>query len=229
MKHSAFFLLVGLCCLLLGTPQLSAQCSGQDVPNCNCEALTAKDLTICIGGVDYDITVFSCEQMPNPNRIAHPCYFPTVCTQPTQDRISWVKKICVPVGFPTGSIEALYNAIICETNLCENDYLGVSGSFPSCTTTPPDACAETYPYCHILALPKCVKWDGQCLVVCDTDCDQYCYVWRQYCIDNSPPPHGPACVMCAMAICEDPDAETCQGTCLDPVDCDELTFSACCE
>ena len=223
MKLYTTFLTKLICLLFLLTPQMSAQCTGQDVPDCTCEQLTAKNLTICIGGNNYTITIFSCEQVPNPNYISHPCYYPYDCTRFTQDRISWIKQICVPVGFPVVGVETIYNAIICATDLCANDYLGVSGSFPTCNpATPPNACTTTNRYCHILALPKCVEWDGLCLKICDEDCDQFCYVERVYCSFTS------ACYTCPLSICADPDGDDCPGNCIE-VDCDELSFDACCQ
>jgi hypothetical protein len=223
MKPFASLLTLLTCCVLIGTANVSAQCTGQDVPDCTCEQLTAKSLTICIGGMNYNITVFSCEQVPSPNPIGNPCYFPYDCSKPTQSRISWIKQICVPVGFPVVGTEVIYNAIICATDLCTNDYLGVSGSFPTCNpSTPPDACTSTNRYCHTIAFPKCVEWDGLCLNICDEDCDQYCYVQRAYCKFTS------ACYTCNIAICSDPDAQDCPGNCTE-VDCDNLSFTACCQ
>lgn len=202
--------------------RVSAQCPGQIPPNCNCQVQTQKNLTICIAGTDYTIVLYTCEQDKTATMlVADPCTFPT-CTGLRQDKISWIKQICFPSGAPTASVTAIYNAIICATDLCANDYLGVKSSFPSCDQGT-NACGTSLGvYCHTLAFPQCVQRSSTCISVCDADCDQYCYVQRRYCIVDD------QCTTCDQSICTDPDTDVCQGSCLDKVDCSELSFHPCC-
>ena len=202
--------------------RVSAQCPGQIPPNCNCQVQTQKNLTICIGGTDYNIVLYTCEQDATTIPISNPCLFAGSCTQRPQDKISWVKEICFLSGAPAVPVTDIYNAIICATDLCINDYLGVKPSFPNCDQGT-DACGTLLGvYCHTLAFPQCVQRSSTCISVCDADCDQYCYVQRRYCmIDDN-------CEVCDFSICSDPDSEVCQGSCLEKVDCIDLTFDACC-
>jgi hypothetical protein len=221
MKPFLVVLFTMMCCALIGSASLSAQCTGQDVPDCTCQTQRARTLDICIAGMTYTVQIFTCEQVPNPNLISDPCSYPYSCAGLRQNRISWVKSICVPIGFPSVGPEVIYNAIICVTDLCVNDYLGVSGSFPNCDRGT-NACTTGFGvYSHTIAFPKCVQWNGPCLEMCDNDCDQHCYVQRRYCIDNG------NCSTCDVSICEDPDAEACPGNCIE-VDCEDLAFDACC-
>ena len=215
--------LITACFGILFAQSSMAQCNGQEPPNCSCQAQTQKNLTICIAGTNYNIVLYTCEQDANTIPISNPCTYPYSCAGQTQNKISWVKEICFPGGAPAASVTDIYNAIICATDLCVNDYLGVRSSFPNCDPGT-RACNTVFGvYCHTLAFPQCVQRSTTCISVCDADCDQYCYVQRRYCYDGS------GCSTCTIpTICQDPDSGTCQGSCLDKVNCGDLSFTACC-
>lgn len=208
----------------MGSSELRAQfnCNGQDDLNCNCQGpLSNHQVDICIGGMTYTITLRVCHQVPNPNLISNPCASPT-CTNPV-DLVSWVHEICLPqqlAFYP--NMEVVYNAIICATDLCDNNWVGAT--IPNCDAGR-DACTTQWSqYCHILALPNCFEWDanGLCLSTCSNDCTRFCFVWRRYCMD------GANCSTCDRSICSYPGTVgPCIGDCLD-VDCNDLQFDACC-
>jgi hypothetical protein len=214
--------LITACFGILFAQSSMAQCNGQEPPNCSCQAQTQKNMTICIAGTNYNIVLYTCEQDANTIPISNPCTYPYSCAGQTQNKISWVKEICFPGGAPAASVAAIYNAIICATDLCVNDYLGVRSSFPNCDPGTRACNTVLGVYCHTLAFPQCVQRSSTCISVCDADCDQYCYVQRRYCYDGS------TCETCDEAICQDPDSGTCQGSCLDKVNCGDLSFTACC-
>ena len=134
MRVINIFLLCVLCTTLF-SPKLQSQCSGQDALNCDCNAdnWTAVAETICVvdgitpGGIEIDVTIYWCNQRPNPNLIVNPC---TDCTFPV-NLVTWIKQICIDpqdmIYFSSGqlTVTQLYNSILCYTSLCNNDYAAV--------------------------------------------------------------------------------------------------------
>jgi hypothetical protein len=229
MKCSKVTLSIIVCFLAatVGNVRLAAQfnCTGQDALQCDCEQYITYNLTVCLAGQNYPISIDVCSQRASPILINNPCTVPT-CDRPVHE-VTWVHRICLPTNLrylPNNQVPALYNAIICATNLCTNNF--ISANIPVCG--PGTACQYTVSagFCHILALPNCYQWDasGLCMETCDNDCTQYCMVERRYCRDTPT-----TCTVCNFNICNHPnDQGYCIGDCLD-VDCAELSFNACCQ
>jgi hypothetical protein len=192
--------------------KMLAQCNGQDAPECNCavELQQVVNLTVCINQVDYPITLTVCNQFPNPNAIRNPC---TNCTRPL-DAITWVKKICLPPALLSVPLDIIYPAIVCATNLCTNHSLIGPIDFPQCEFNPSYPCNTLAPYCHALALPRCVKLVGLCYEVCNTQCS-YCIIWRDYCYDYNAVPGTNPCWTCNAGHCTWPvNLPTCPEGCM---------------
>jgi len=132
------------------------QCGTQSPLHCDC-AGTETEFTICHAGTNYIATVWLCSQSATTALIDNPCtsVYPSECDYAVNS-VSWIKKICVPQALKNMGLLAIYQAIINGTDLCCNNFLGVT--IPKCNTG--TICAtptNTGVYCHILALPKCLK------------------------------------------------------------------------
>lgn len=180
-----FILLLSVICtvMLLSTADALSQCNGQDNLMCYCDPDNSRDvaITICLAGVNYNITLSICDQRPNPNLIKNPCR--NDCTRPL-DAITWVRKICLPNQLLQTPLEDIYPAIICATNLCNTTALLGPITIPPCDHNPTLPCNTLQPFCHAIALPTCVKLNGNCFETCDIYC-RYCVIQRDYCRDAS--------------------------------------------
>lgn len=229
IRSITFLMLVSIVALAVTSQVAKAQftCIGQDNLDCTCQETEAVNIDICIGGTTYTLILDVCQQLPNPNLISNPCGVP-LCVRPL-NRVTWVKRICFPVGLSATSIEALYNGIICATDLCKSQaILGSTIAIPNCDGITNACTTVNGVYCHLLALPNCVKRNGNCWEMCDDgDCTQYCFVERRYCKD-----YQGNCSTCDKSICYYPGAiQHCPNpTPCTQVNCENLEWTEnCCE
>ena len=163
-----------------------------------------------------------CDQNETTNLIVNPCR--RDCDF-AQNKVTWIKRICVPIAIQNQPAGVIYNAIICATDLCTNNFLGVT--IPNCDVgsggvCPNDPNMSVAAYCHILAFPKCYNWVNGCIEKCDGEnCNTYCYVERRYCVKDN------VCTMCQVQICEDQETTPCTPNCT-TVECGNLSYNACC-
>lgn len=195
------------------------QCNGQDVLDCDCDALENVDINVCIAGQTGTITLKVCNQFPSPNLIRNPCQN---CQEPL-NAITWVNEICIPPIFSGKTYAELLPGIICATSLCKvPNFLGAA--IPECVPTGALACQTTNPYCHVLSIPRCVRKEGTCWKSCDEEnCDNRCMVWRKYCAD---PALG--CVTCGTtSTCTYNATDVCPTGCEQLDDC-PFAHPSCC-
>jgi len=166
--HWRKMLLVALFGIALSANTASAQID----PNiCDCEfpGIIKANLPICLGGVNYLVDVYGCEQ--NPGTL-----FPEICLNSgLQNRRTTITKICF-VGTPPASYsaQALIDAVVCTMNPCRPPYSwGV--------TMPP---VPGTIYCWTIVTPTCVRiLANGCLERCGTGC---CILAIQFKVDANP-------------------------------------------
>jgi len=185
---------------------LHGQCSTQIPPNCVCaDGDKILYIDICHAGVTYQADITVCTQYATTAPIDNPCTPDCVAGL---NSITWVKKICVPPDLKNLGLLAIYQAIIRGTNLCcaKGNFLNVT--LPNCTygtncITSADA------YCHILALPRCLKknYVTGCYEQCN-GCNDYCLVERRYCMTTPT-----TCCKQMRTICSYNDDDVCNQEC----------------
>lgn len=202
------------------------QCGVQTPILCGCVGVE-HEFTICHAGTDYVANVWICTQYATTTLIDNPCtsLSPNECDYAVNS-VSWVKKICVPPALKDLGLPAIYQAIVNGTDLCCNNFLGVT--IPQCNSgTTCKTLTNTGIYCHILALPKCLEknYTTGCYMACDNgvNCGQHCFVERRYC--KTSPTH---CCRYMRAVWEGSN-EPCTGECNTYFDeCCTLADKTCC-
>lgn len=203
----------------------SGQCNPpQEAPDCNDCVAQKYDITICHGNTNYQAHVVICTQYAGTLPLDNPC---TPNCDRAVDAISWVREICVPQALKDLGLTAIYAAIVRGTNLCCNDFLGAKPAWPFCSSG--STCkTSTTAYCHILALPKCLRKDyvNGCYYSCQEKCQDYCMIERRYC-KFSPT----ECCSALMDICDFNNDSQCTGSsCNVQFDnCSALTTELCCD
>ncbi len=202
---------------------ISAQCLGQDSLDCECLETRICNMTICVAGMNHNITIEYCQQLPVSGYIRNPCTEP-FCYRPV-DQVTWIKRICVPTAIQGVGAQVIYNGIIKATNLCSDTCFGAT--IPNCSMGSTGPCIGGGPatsltaYCHVMAFPRCYRWVAGCLEACDGDaCNQYCFAEWRYCSLNN------NCVQCLVTICSDKTFTQCDQGCM-KVDCTDLNTNGC--
>ncbi len=223
MKTASFIAIIVCTLLMLGSPvSVSAQCVGQDSLDCECLVTRTCGMTICVAGMNHNITIEYCQQLPTSGYIRNPCTRP-VCNR-AADQVTWIKRVCVPIAIQGVGAEVIYNGIIKATNLCNDTCFGAT--IPNCSMGSAGPCiggpgTSLTAYCHIMAFPRCYRWVANCLESCDGDaCNQYCFAEWRYCNQNN------NCVQCLISICGDNTFDQCDQGCTE-VDCADLNNNAC--
>lgn len=172
-------ILVVVMATMIGTILATAQCDPlQYPPKCeDCIDWQTVTIPLCHAGVNYTMDVVLCTQYaPLPNPIDNPC---TPGCERALDAVTWVKSFCVSQSLKDLGETAVLSAIVVGTDLCCNNFLGVT--LPVCDAG--TSCKlSTVAFCHQLAMPRCMNknYVTGCYESC-TQCTNFCMIERRYC------------------------------------------------
>ncbi len=195
--------------ILLGTATPPMAMPPAAPPSCGCGDLPpdteqTKVTTVCIDGDTCEVAITYRHYAATPMEV-DPCNGSLRINSRT-----CFKRICFPDScpLPIGKEQKVMESVFYALNPLGGDINALAGSIPYCDHIPP----INQVYCWTVTMPRCVRWEGNCLVLCG---DEECCTtsWRicinpvtgqPYAEENGvcPPPNQVCHPPCIPVVCK---------------------------
>jgi len=197
--------------ILLGTATPTVAMPQVILPRCDCNDISpdkerTERIYVCIDGDTCEAFITYRHHEPPPTE-QDPCA-PTfyINSRTCFKRICFTDSCPLPIGKEQKVMESVFYAL----NPLGGDINALAGAIPYCDPIPPRRPVQVY--CWTVTMPRCVRWEGNCLVLCG---DEECCTtsWRicinpvtgqPYAEENGvcPPPNQVCHPPCIQVVCE---------------------------